>query len=109
MKKQLDSLREKTLGAIVRLEDEKALADAKTRVLGRKGELTTLLRSLRDLPPEERSKIGLLANKIKVELEEKFGQKEDALAIKPRKRSLPPNLLMSPSPVGDRSRAARTF
>ena len=59
MKKQLDSLREKTLEAIARLEDEKALADAKTRVLGRKGELTTLLRSLRDLPPEERSKIGL--------------------------------------------------
>ena len=79
MKKQLDSLREKTLEAIIRLEDEKALADAKTRILGRKGELTTLLRSLRDLPPEERSKIGLLANKIKVELEEKFGQKEDAL------------------------------
>ncbi len=89
MEKQLDSLRENTLEVIARIKDEKALADAKTRVLGRKGELTALLRSLRDLPPEERSKIGQLANRIKAELEEKFGQKEDVSArAEPSEKSL---------------------
>jgi phenylalanyl-tRNA synthetase alpha chain len=107
MKKQLDSLREKTLEAIIRLEDEKALADAKTRVLGRKGELTTLLRSLRDLPPEERSKIGLLANKIKLELEEKFGQKEDALRDQAEGKKLAAEFIDVTLP-GRRSNPGRT-
>jgi len=88
MEKQLDRLRENALKGIARLEDEKSLADAKTRVLGRKGELTTLLRSLRDLPPEERAMIGQLANKIKAELEEKFSQKEDALRARVEERKL---------------------
>ena len=88
MEKQLDSLRENTLEVIARIKDEKALADAKTRVLGRKGELTALLRSLRDLPSEERSKIGQLANRIKTELEEKFGQKEDVLREQAERKKL---------------------
>ena len=66
MKDQLESLRVKNLGLIDRLEDEKALAEARVRVLGRKGELTALLRGLKDLSLESRAEFGMLANKIKI-------------------------------------------
>ena len=57
----------------------KILTEIRTRVLGRKGDLTTFLRGLKDLPPEDRSQMGQLANEIKAELEQEFDNKEAAL------------------------------
>jgi phenylalanyl-tRNA synthetase alpha chain len=79
MKDHLEKLREKNLDLIKGIEDEKALADAKVRVLGRKGELTAVLRGLKDVAPEERGRLGQLANEIKAELEEQFRQAEEAI------------------------------
>jgi phenylalanyl-tRNA synthetase alpha chain len=76
MKEQLELLRKKSMELIAGLKDEKALAEVKTRVLGRKGELTTFLRGLKDLAPEARAQIGQLANRIKAELEEKLQDAE---------------------------------
>ena len=62
------------------LEEAKArLAEAQTlaeteeiriRVLGKKGQLTEILRSMGKLPPEEKKTLGMAANKVKAE----FGQ-----------------------------------
>jgi phenylalanyl-tRNA synthetase alpha chain len=79
MKDHLEKLKEKNLALIKSIEDEKALAEAKVRVLGRKGELTAVLRGLKDVPPEERGRLGQLANEIKAELEEQFRQSEEAI------------------------------
>ncbi|MFH1113359.1 MAG: phenylalanine--tRNA ligase subunit alpha [Pseudomonadota bacterium] len=76
MKEQLEKLRDKTIELIAGLSDEKAVNEAKTRVLGRKGELTRFLRGLKDLDPAERSEIGRLANLIKTDLEERFDRME---------------------------------
>jgi phenylalanyl-tRNA synthetase alpha chain len=76
MKEELERLRQKSIELIAGLKDEKSLAEVKTRILGRKGELTTFLRGLRDLPPEARARMGQLANRIKAELEERLGQAE---------------------------------
>ena len=79
MKEQLLQLKEKTLAQIVELADAKQLTEIRTRVLGRKGDLTTFLRGLKDLPPEQRSQMGQLANQIKAELEQEFDNKQAAL------------------------------
>jgi phenylalanyl-tRNA synthetase alpha chain len=79
MKDKLNGLRETTIALIASLTDEKSLADARTRALGRKGELTTVLRGLKDVPPEERADLGQLANQIKAELEEAFARAERGL------------------------------
>jgi len=79
MKEQLARLRKTTLDLIEGLSDEKALAEARIRVLGRKGELTGYLRGLKDLAPEDRAIVGELANKIKTELEQRFNVKEASL------------------------------
>lgn len=76
MIEKLNSLRESTLDTLMSLTDLKALNDLRTRVLGRKGELTGLLRSLKDFSPEERSQIGKLANEIKEYLEKRLDDRE---------------------------------
>ncbi|MCX5862366.1 MAG: phenylalanine--tRNA ligase subunit alpha [Deltaproteobacteria bacterium] len=84
MKDQLEKLRVNNLDLINTLGDEKSLADARVRVLGRKGELTGILRGLKDLPPESRAEFGQLANIIKNELDQKFNEKEAAIKDKAR-------------------------
>lgn len=88
MKDHLEKLREKNVHLIKGIEDEKALAEAKVRVLGRKGELTAVLRGLKDLQPEERARLGQLANVIKAELEEQFRQAEEAILQRTERRRL---------------------
>lgn len=88
MKDKLEKLRDESIGLIGSLTDEKSLADARTRVLGRKGELTGILRGLKDLAPEERGKIGQLANLIKTRLEEEFDGREAFLRDEAERRKL---------------------
>ena len=72
MKDQLNSLRASTVALTEQTFDLKALSDSRIKILGRKGELTMVLRGLKDLPIEERSAVGQLANQIKTELEALF-------------------------------------
>ncbi len=64
--------------AIQQIEKADNLADFNLlykQYLGKKGELTQVLRSLKDLPEKERKQIGKQANQLKQELEELFKQK----------------------------------
>ena len=76
MKDQLNSLRASTVALTEQTFDLKALSDSRIRILGRKGELTLVLRGLKDLPIEERSAVGQLANQIKTDLESLFDARE---------------------------------
>jgi phenylalanyl-tRNA synthetase alpha chain len=67
-KERLEGLRRLSLEAIAQAQEAAALEEARVRFLGRKGELTALLRSLVELPPEERPGAGQLANALKAEL-----------------------------------------
>lgn len=79
MKDQLDSLRASTIELLAHTMDPTALNEARTKILGRKGELTSILRGLKNLPVEERSVVGQLANRIKSELEVLFEARESDL------------------------------
>jgi phenylalanyl-tRNA synthetase alpha chain len=50
--------------------NEKELADLKVRFLGKKGELTSALKGLGQLPPEERQTVGKRVNDLKTHIEE---------------------------------------
>jgi phenylalanyl-tRNA synthetase alpha chain len=56
-------------------ENLEELKEIRVKILGKKGELTTLLRSLSSVNPEERPKVGSEANALRVELEKTFEQK----------------------------------
>ncbi len=70
----LDSLVEEALGAIAGATDSAALEQLRVRYLGKKGSLTEQLKSLGQLPPEERPKAGAVINQAK----EKVGASLDA-------------------------------
>ncbi len=88
MKERLQNLLNEAAEFISGSSDEKSLSDARTRILGRKGELTTILRSLKDLLPDERAAIGQLANRIKADLETKFDKAETGLREKIERQRL---------------------
>ena len=59
--------------------DEQQLHEARVAFLGKKGRLTAVLRSMKDLIAEERPKMGALANKVRNEIEELEGQKKEEI------------------------------
>lgn len=73
---ELTSLTEKTLKAIEQINHPQALYELKTTVLGKKGELTEVLKAVGQLPPAERPKVGQLVNQVKEQLEAAFSTRE---------------------------------
>lgn len=64
------------------------LRDIQVRYLGRKGQLTRILRSLAELPPEMRPVVGAAANALRAELEAAAGERQVELARLDRVRDL---------------------
>jgi phenylalanyl-tRNA synthetase alpha chain len=67
------------MGAIDGLADLATLEDVRVRFLGRKAELTVLLRSITELPAEERPGVGKFGNLVKRELESALETRRVAL------------------------------
>jgi phenylalanyl-tRNA synthetase alpha chain len=79
MLSQLEELNSKALLELENLKNARELESWRVRYLGKKGSLTTILRSLATLPLEERKTVGARANELKISLEESLKQKEQAL------------------------------
>ena len=69
MKEKLELLKSEALAAINAAADEKAIDEVRVKYLGKKGELTAILKQMGSLAPEERPIMGQLVNKAKAELE----------------------------------------
>jgi phenylalanyl-tRNA synthetase alpha chain len=69
MIQRLDELKQTALRELEAVKDLPNLESWRVRYLGRKSELTNMLRSLAELPIEERKSAGALANRMKGELE----------------------------------------
>lgn len=82
MKEQLQALRERALAELAALEEPRALEEFRVRLLGKKGEVTALLRGMGAVPAEERPAMGQLINTLRAELEEALNARESALALK---------------------------
>jgi len=72
MKVQLLSLKKACLNAIKEVETLHSLQEVEVKYIGRKGELTSILRGVKDLPDKQKPIIGKLSNKVKNELETAF-------------------------------------
>jgi phenylalanyl-tRNA synthetase alpha chain len=60
--------------------DLESLEEARIRFIGRKGEITALLRSIGNLPPEERPAFGDLVNDLKLRIQSLYERRRSALA-----------------------------
>lgn len=72
MKEKLEKLREEFFSRLAEAKNSEALRDLELQYLSRRGELSGLMRAIKDLSLEAKQEIGSLANSIKKEMEEKF-------------------------------------
>ena len=76
MKEKIEQIKQKSIEEIKALKDSKALEELKIKYLGKKGELTAVLRGMKDLTAEERPVIGELVNNVKSTLSKIIEEKE---------------------------------
>jgi phenylalanyl-tRNA synthetase alpha chain len=76
---RLDELRNEAEAAVASANDPAQLEELRVRYLGRKSELTGVLRGIRELPPEQRGPVGQAANEVRQALEALIGERESAL------------------------------
>jgi phenylalanyl-tRNA synthetase alpha chain len=76
---QIEKIRLRATEAIVDASTSAALEELRVKYLGRKAELTQILRGISQLPPEERGSVGGAANKVRKELEALIEQSADRL------------------------------
>jgi phenylalanyl-tRNA synthetase alpha chain len=79
MIQRLEELKQNALRELDAIKELPALEQWRIRYLGRKSELTGMLRGLAELPIGERKSAGALANRIKGELESVFEHKDGIL------------------------------
>ena len=88
MKEQLNAIYEKAIESIKNAEQMKDIDELKVKILGKKGELTGILKGMGKLAPEERPVIGELANKIRADIENKIDETKKEFAAKEQQKKL---------------------
>ncbi|MBR6728706.1 MAG: phenylalanine--tRNA ligase subunit alpha [Clostridia bacterium] len=88
MKEQLLAIKEKAQEALAGAQGLSDLEDIRIAVLGKKGELTAVLRGMGGLSAEERPVIGQLANEVRSFIEGQIEEKKAKLAQEARQAKL---------------------
>ncbi len=82
MKEKLSAISLEAKNAVAQAADEAEIEALRVKYLGKKGELTAILKQMGSLSPEERPKMGALVNEAKQELEELItGKKQELKAV----------------------------
>ena len=69
MQEKLKNIKEEALRAIEAADVPEKLNDVRVRFLGKKGELTAVLKGMKNVAPEERPKVGQLVNETRAAIE----------------------------------------
>ena len=80
MKEKLEKIMKDALSQIETSEGLDKLNDIRVAFLGKKGELTSVLKSMKDVAPEDRPKVGQLVNEARKDIEAKLEAKKTAFA-----------------------------
>lgn len=88
MKQQLENIENAAMTEASSSDSIKALDELRIKYLGKKGELTAILKQMGKLSAEERPVIGQLANKVRQDIEEAITSKMSALKAKEKKRKM---------------------
>ena len=79
MKEQLKSIDERAKEELSHIDDAKLLEDFRVRFLGKKGEITSILKQMGKLSAEERPVIGQMANEVRQSIEKMLEESKKRL------------------------------
>ena len=79
VKEKLEAIVARAMDSIDRAGDLNALNDVRVSVLGKKGELTAVLKGMKDVAPEDRPKVGQMVNDARSEIENRMEQVKQSL------------------------------
>ncbi|MBE5868501.1 MAG: phenylalanine--tRNA ligase subunit alpha [Lachnospiraceae bacterium] len=72
MKEKLEQIKSQAIAQIDVSDSLEKLNEVRVNVLGKKGELTAVLKSMKDVAPEDRPKVGQMVNEVREEIEQKL-------------------------------------
>ena len=82
MKAQLEQIKQQAMAALEIADTPAALEELRVKILGKKGELTAVLKQMGKLSAEERPIMGQLANSVRAEIEQKLEQCKTSIHAK---------------------------
>ncbi len=88
MQEKLMSIKESAFNELTNADSSSKLEEIRVKYLGKKGELTTILRSMGGLSKEERPIVGKLVNEVKKEVEDKIEEKINVIKEKEKNDKL---------------------
>jgi len=88
MKEKLEKIKNQLLQELQNIKDINSLSVLKSKYLGKKGEITNILKGMKDLSPQQRPLMGKLVNEIKNHIEKHINSKEDGLNEEEKRKIL---------------------
>ncbi|MBR2350127.1 MAG: phenylalanine--tRNA ligase subunit alpha [Clostridia bacterium] len=85
LKEKIDQITALGLDAVAGAKSSQELNDVRVKYLGKSGEVTALLKSLKDVPNAEKPAMGKLINDVKVKIDSALAQREATIALAERK------------------------
>ena len=106
MKEKLEAIRKKAEAELDSLTSPEQIESFRVAVLGKKGELTSILKMMGKLSAEERPVMGQLANDVRSFIEEKITEKANEIKEKEMQREIDSMPLFDISAPSDLSRGS---
>ena len=94
LKEKLEAIRNKAEAELKELTSAEQLENFRVQVLGKKGELTSILKMMGSLSAEERPIMGQKANEVRAFLEERITEKANELKQKEMQMEIIKDLLI---------------
>ena len=88
MKEKLQKIKEEALAKIQSSDNLDKLNEIRVAYLGKKGELTSVLKGMKNVAPEERPKVGQMVNEARAVIASAWEETKKALAAKAREEQL---------------------
>ena len=79
LKEQLQAIQQKAIERLEQAKETQAVEDIRIKYLGKKGDVTQVLKGMKDLSPEERPIVGRLANDVRDTIQAKISERKAVL------------------------------
>lgn len=88
MQEKLEDLKNQAQTELEHVSDEVSLQNLKAKFVGRKGVITEITKSMKDVSSEDRPKMGMLINEVKTYIEALFDEKSNYIKEEKKKRAI---------------------